>query len=257
MVHPSHSVGASGPSSSSRSQSAARSVSAMLVTPRILMPLARLTIWPYGGKGCAAKGERLSRGSTDVLVRGLRVLGIGIREQWRVFTLAVIGSALYGAMTVASAFVLGRITVAGDRAGVRAAARPRPARWPARPRSSSASRSSRWSASSAGGSAPGSCSSGCRPRTAAGSPGSTCGCRWPGTSSTRPARCCPTRTPTSRPAWYPIAPLPFAVGTLVMLVDHRGRAVPHRLGARAGRARRLPGDLRASTSSTRAGWRRG
>jgi ATP-binding cassette, subfamily B, bacterial len=52
----------------------------------------------------------LSRGSTDVLVRGLRVLGIGIREQWRVFTLAVIGSALYGAMTVASAFVLGRVT---------------------------------------------------------------------------------------------------------------------------------------------------
>ena len=52
----------------------------------------------------------MSRGSTDVLVRGLRVLGIGIREQWRVFTLAVIGSALYGAMTVASAFVLGRIT---------------------------------------------------------------------------------------------------------------------------------------------------
>jgi len=52
----------------------------------------------------------LSRGSTDVLVRGLRVLGIGIREQWRVFTLAVIGSALYGAMTVASAFVMGRVT---------------------------------------------------------------------------------------------------------------------------------------------------
>jgi ATP-binding cassette, subfamily B, bacterial len=52
----------------------------------------------------------LSRGSTDVLVRGLRVLGIGIREQWRVFTLAVIGSALYAAMTVASAFVLGRVT---------------------------------------------------------------------------------------------------------------------------------------------------
>ena len=33
----------------------------------------------------------MSRGSTDVLVRGLRVLWIGIREQWRVFTLAVIG----------------------------------------------------------------------------------------------------------------------------------------------------------------------
>ena len=52
----------------------------------------------------------MSRGSTDVLVRGLRVLWIGIREQWRVFTLAVIGSALYGAMTVASAFVMGRVT---------------------------------------------------------------------------------------------------------------------------------------------------
>jgi ATP-binding cassette subfamily B protein len=52
----------------------------------------------------------LSRTSTDVLVRGLRVLGIGIREQWRVFTLAVIGSALYASATVASAFVLGRVT---------------------------------------------------------------------------------------------------------------------------------------------------
>jgi ATP-binding cassette subfamily B protein len=52
----------------------------------------------------------VSRGSTDVLVRGLRVLGTGIREQRRVFTLAVIGSTLYAAMTVASAFVMGRIT---------------------------------------------------------------------------------------------------------------------------------------------------
>jgi len=52
----------------------------------------------------------LSRTSTDVLLRGLRVLGIGIKEQWRIFTLAVLGSALYGGMTVASAFVLGRIT---------------------------------------------------------------------------------------------------------------------------------------------------
>ena len=37
---------------------------------------------------------------TDVLVRGLRVVGMGIREQWRVFLLAVGGSALYGAMTI-------------------------------------------------------------------------------------------------------------------------------------------------------------
>jgi len=54
----------------------------------------------------------LSATPTDVLLRGLRVVGIGIREQWRVFLVAVGGSALYGAMTVASAFVMGR--VAGD-----------------------------------------------------------------------------------------------------------------------------------------------
>ena len=41
-------------------------------------------------------------------------------------------------------------------------------------------------------------------------------------------------------AWYPIAPLPFAVGTLVMLVG-ASVAPRHRLGARPGRPRRLPG----------------
>ncbi len=54
----------------------------------------------------------MSATPTDVLVRGLRVVGVGIREQWRVFLVAVAGSALYGGMTVASAFVMGR--VAGD-----------------------------------------------------------------------------------------------------------------------------------------------
>lgn len=52
----------------------------------------------------------MSATPTDVLVRGLRVIGIGIREQWRIFAIAVSGSALYGAMTVASAFVMGRVT---------------------------------------------------------------------------------------------------------------------------------------------------
>jgi ABC-type multidrug transport system fused ATPase/permease subunit len=52
----------------------------------------------------------VSRTPTDVLLRGFRVVGVGIREQWRVFALAVTGSALYGAMTVASAFVMGRVT---------------------------------------------------------------------------------------------------------------------------------------------------
>ena len=52
----------------------------------------------------------MSRTPTDVLLRGMRVVGVGVREQWRVFAVAVAGSALYGAMTVASAFVMGRVT---------------------------------------------------------------------------------------------------------------------------------------------------
>ena len=44
------------------------------------------------------------------MARGLRVLGHGITEQWRMFTLAVAGSVLFAAMTVASAFVMGRVT---------------------------------------------------------------------------------------------------------------------------------------------------
>jgi ATP-binding cassette, subfamily B, bacterial len=39
----------------------------------------------------------------------LKVLGVGIREQRKLFTFAVLGSALYGAMTVSSAFVMGRV----------------------------------------------------------------------------------------------------------------------------------------------------
>ena len=51
----------------------------------------------------------MSRTPTDVLLRGFRVVGVGIREQWRIFAVAVTGSAVYGAMTVASAFVMGRV----------------------------------------------------------------------------------------------------------------------------------------------------
>jgi len=45
-----------------------------------------------------------------VLARGLRVLGVGIREQWRIFAFAVTGSALYGGMTIGSAFVMGQVS---------------------------------------------------------------------------------------------------------------------------------------------------
>jgi ATP-binding cassette, subfamily B, bacterial len=52
----------------------------------------------------------VTRTPSDTLGRGLRVLGTAIREQWRVFAIAVTGSAVYGTMTVASAFVMGEVT---------------------------------------------------------------------------------------------------------------------------------------------------
>lgn len=46
----------------------------------------------------------------DVLRRGMRVLGVAIREEPRVFAAAVGASALYGTTTVASALILGQVT---------------------------------------------------------------------------------------------------------------------------------------------------
>lgn len=45
--------------------------------------------------------------SRDVLLRGLRVLGSGIREQPRIFALAVAGSILFSLLVVATAYVVG------------------------------------------------------------------------------------------------------------------------------------------------------
>ena len=45
----------------------------------------------------------------STLRRGLRIVGHGIRQQPRWFALAVLGSALYGVMTVATASVLGKV----------------------------------------------------------------------------------------------------------------------------------------------------
>ncbi|MBM0237218.1 ABC transporter ATP-binding protein, partial [Micromonospora sp. ATA32] len=47
--------------------------------------------------------------SRDVLGRGLSVLGRAIREQPRIFAVAVTGSVLFGLMVIASAFVVGRV----------------------------------------------------------------------------------------------------------------------------------------------------
>ena len=52
----------------------------------------------------------MSRRRDAVVRRGLRHVGRAIREQRGMFTLAVLGSSLYGGMTVASAYVIGEIT---------------------------------------------------------------------------------------------------------------------------------------------------
>ncbi len=47
---------------------------------------------------------------SDVLRRGFRVLGIAVREEPGIFAVAVGGSAVYGAMTVGQAWVVGEVT---------------------------------------------------------------------------------------------------------------------------------------------------
>ncbi|WP_208862963.1 ABC transporter ATP-binding protein [Micromonospora chersina] len=47
--------------------------------------------------------------SRDVVGRGLRVLGRAIREQPRIFAVAVTGSVLFGLMVIASAYVVGAV----------------------------------------------------------------------------------------------------------------------------------------------------
>lgn len=49
-------------------------------------------------------------GRDDTLRRGFGILGRAVRHEPRIFALAVAGSAVYGVMTVAAAWVLGRVT---------------------------------------------------------------------------------------------------------------------------------------------------
>jgi ATP-binding cassette subfamily B protein len=51
--------------------------------------------------------RRLDR---SVLRRGFAILGVAIREEPRIFTIALVGSVLFGSMTVGNAWVLGKVT---------------------------------------------------------------------------------------------------------------------------------------------------
>ena len=55
-------------------------------------------------------GEDLGENRDDVVRRGLRVIGRGIRDEPGIFAVAVVGSALYGAGTAGGGWVLGRVT---------------------------------------------------------------------------------------------------------------------------------------------------
>src|SRR5512138_1369617 len=49
-------------------------------------------------------------GAATSLARSLRIIAIGVRLQKRWFAVAVVGSALYGVMTVATAWAVGHVT---------------------------------------------------------------------------------------------------------------------------------------------------
>ena len=186
------------------------------------------------------------RGTTTL--DGFRVLWVGIRREPWVFTLSTAGAVLFGALTVADAWVLGWATDHVVLPGVRGR-RDRHRRAAARSsRCSSASRSCARSASSRAGSAPASCSTACRRTTAA--------------RVTRQYLALPMEWHQQHPtgqllsnansdveaAWAPIAPLPMAVGTVAMMVI----AVVQMLLADVVLARRrpagLPGRDRSPTS---------
>jgi len=62
---------------------------------------------PASDQATASQQRKLDR---SVLRKGLHVLAIAIREEPRIFAIALTGSALFGGMTVATAFVIGRVT---------------------------------------------------------------------------------------------------------------------------------------------------
>ena len=136
--------------------------------------------------------------NTSTLMDGFRVLGVAIRREPWVFTLSTLGSVLFGALTVADAWVLGwstdHVVLPAFESGTTTTtgliaifalflgvAILRAVGIVAR-RLGAGIMQYRMQAP-----------------TAARSPGSTSTCRCPGTSATRRASCCPTPTPTSRP----------------------------------------------------------
>jgi hypothetical protein len=97
---------------------------------------------------------------------GFRVIGVAIRREPTVFTLSTLGSVLFGALTVADAWVLGWSTDHVLVPAFRTGEVPAGGLVAILARSSGSRCSGRW-ASSPAVSAPASCSTGCRRTTGA------------------------------------------------------------------------------------------
>ena len=133
MAQPSHSVGASGPTASRVSARAARSglayrvtrdayVVDVAVTADTLDMRMRPPALPVRMEGRSA-GLRgmgaIAMQDERVLGRGIRVLGLAIRNEPGVFAIAVAGSVLFALLTIATAYVLGAVVGRGHRPGDR------------------------------------------------------------------------------------------------------------------------------------------
>ena len=254
VAQPSQRVGASGPSSSRRSQRAARSASAGLVTPRWYESLSATKDSTVGWRRHPAaavqprlrrapgqsrparrlRGEGLSATPTDVLVAACACSATGSGEESRIF----LGRrrrqrALrrdHRGERVHDGPGAGEVVVPAFQRG-----QIERARWPRSPPRCSGWRAEggrhlrpparrRLHAVPAAGRATG----GAVTRR-------YLGCRWPGTSGTRPARCCPTPTPTSRPPGTRSRRCRSRSARCVMLVAAMVALFAHRLGARPGR----------------------
>ncbi|MCA1722518.1 MAG: ABC transporter ATP-binding protein, partial [Actinobacteria bacterium] len=60
--------------------------------------------------GMTTAAPASARVSGNVIRRGLGVLWVAVKEQPRIFAVSALGSALFGLMTIAQAYVFGRIT---------------------------------------------------------------------------------------------------------------------------------------------------
>ena len=124
------------------------------------------------------------------LRRGVRVMARGIRDEPRIFTLAVLGSAVFGASLAGSGWVLGQVTDAVVRPRL-----PRPATsstgdvWLAGGRAGGGPVRSPRPASSSVAATPPSPVPAAGPLPPPRSAGSTCASRWPGTTATPPGSC--------------------------------------------------------------------